>query len=307
MRLVSALLGFAAALAAQTVDGLVINSVTGVGVPDVEVQLRTSAAPADRPARAASSRQEASTDAQGRFRFEALESGNYDVSCRKGGFRMRAPVSLFITAENEPLRLGVPMVPDGRVAGRVTDSTGRPVPDARVVLAGEGRELAARSGEDGAFSFDSVAPGNFTLSARAPLDWEPPSPWNGQEQVWALTFYPNASSPRAAAQIHVDAGAEVADLEVKLLVSPVRHIRGVAVNACGDPSPGLVVHLTDDGEALLVERTATTRDDGTFDLAATDGNWLLHADAGDGDAAVRIDGHDIGGIRVALAVALCHR
>src|ERR1700678_485670 len=68
-----------AALAAQTVEGHVINAATGAGIPGVRVRIfATPGAPADG--------QSATTDAQGRFRIEGLEAGAYSARYTAAGF-----------------------------------------------------------------------------------------------------------------------------------------------------------------------------------------------------------------------------
>ena len=53
------------------------------------------------------------------------------------------------------------------LAGRIVDPQGAAVPGAQVTLSGAGRSRSARSGSDGAFSFDAVVAGRYTLTVSA--------------------------------------------------------------------------------------------------------------------------------------------
>ena len=62
--------------AAQTVDGHVVNSVTGIDIPGVAVNL----------IRAGLVTYSATTDAEGRFRIGAVEAGIYTANYTARGF-----------------------------------------------------------------------------------------------------------------------------------------------------------------------------------------------------------------------------
>src|SRR5580658_9519332 len=66
----------AVACAAQTVDGHVVNSVTGIDIPGVTVNL----------IRAGEVAYSATTDSQGHFRIEAVKAGAYTGSYLARGF-----------------------------------------------------------------------------------------------------------------------------------------------------------------------------------------------------------------------------
>jgi len=76
-----------AALARQAVDGHVVNSVTGVGVPKVAVNLIR----ADKVAYSAV------TDSQGNFRIDGVEAGSYMATYTARGFW---PIPNFLVDED---------------------------------------------------------------------------------------------------------------------------------------------------------------------------------------------------------------
>src|ERR1035438_6923310 len=76
MRLVGVMLACAAVLAAQTVEGTVVNPLTKAGVADADVRLLGKG----------DNNYAALTDAQGYFRFDNVLDGSYSLDCGKEGF-----------------------------------------------------------------------------------------------------------------------------------------------------------------------------------------------------------------------------
>src|SRR5262245_52732617 len=122
-RLAVLLLTAYAALA-QTVDGVLSDSVTRAPLHNVVVTL---AGPA---------RYHVTTDEAGAFRIGPVRPGNYVLNIVKAGYRLSASNrgSLHIDSDS---RLTVEMDPLGRVAGRLLYSDGRPAANAQLRISNQ--------------------------------------------------------------------------------------------------------------------------------------------------------------------------
>ncbi len=110
------------------------------------------------------------------FRTVADGEGRYRIVVPPREYTVRAEADGYASTEmpaaiTRPMRLDLRLHPAARIAGRVFErETGRPVPDAEVVIRPPGLEasvaVSTRAGDDGRFSFDSVAAGRYQISAR---------------------------------------------------------------------------------------------------------------------------------------------
>jgi hypothetical protein len=295
-----------AALAGQAVDGHVVNSVTGVGVPKVAVNLIR----ADKVAYSAI------TDSQGNFRIDGVEAGSYMATYTARGFW---PIPNFLVDEDferecgrcflaerggqpfqvgdgsDPLRLEVKMPPIGRIAGRVLDQAGDPVANAGILLhwgdswlckapscTGIFRET--KTNEKGEYSVaDLDVPGAWLLSAIAPSSWKP---------GWAQTFYPGVTDPQLAVRVMVRVGGDVSNLDIKLAALPVHRIRGVVLDPRGNPVGDATVTLRKSiGSPGLIRKT---RAGGAFEFeAVTEGEWRISPNADQVARPVELKAHDL--------------
>ena len=294
----------AAAFAAQTVDGHVVNSVTGADIPGVAVNL----------VRAGEAAYSATTDSEGHFRIEAVKAGAYTASYLARGFW---PIpNLFLdedferecgrcflvergdqpfqaTAGGDPVRLEVKMPPIGKISGRVLDYLEEPVPNASIQLHwGEswfckmpscsGISRQTKTNEKGEYSVtDLDVPGAWLLSAIAPSSWKPPESRDGQRLDWAQTFYPGVTDPQLAERVMVRIGGEISNLDIKLAAVPVHRIRGVVLDVSGNPAPKATVTLGKGiGSPALIRNT---RGDGTFEFeTVAEGEWRISTNVDQG-------------------------
>jgi hypothetical protein len=228
MKVVCLLLAGAAMLSAQVVEGSVSNSVTRIGVSDVQVRLQKTREPngaiglptqEQQVAEAQQDPYEALTDISGKFRIEGVKDGKYNVTWFREGFM---PVSSGFTQvevkAGDPLEVELKMMPLGRVTGRVLDGKKQPVPGAKLELSSISSGANTRvADDDGTFTIENVGGGTYTLLAYAPDELDPPEPVDGKQQAWAPTFYPGIVYPDSASKIVVPPGGEVTGLEINLL------------------------------------------------------------------------------------------
>jgi hypothetical protein len=301
-----------AAFAGQTVDGRVVNAVTGIGVPHAAVNF----------IRADEVAYSATTDSQGHFRIDTVGPGSYmatytargywpipnylvdedfERQCGRCFMAERGGQPFQVTAGGDPVRLEVKMSPIGKIAGRVLDDVGQPVANAGILLhwgdswlcelplcTGIFRET--KTNEKGEYSVtDLDVPGTWLLSAVAPSSWKP---------GWAQTFYPGVTDPRLAVRVMVRVGGDISNLEIKLAAVPVHRIGGVVLDTRGNPVPAATVELRKGVGSPAVTRS--TRNDGTFAFeAVTEGEWRITANADHGGAklwtaqSVHLEAHDL--------------
>jgi hypothetical protein len=287
----------AAAFAAQTVDGHVVNSVTGIDIPGVTVNLIQAGEVA----------YSTTTDSQGHFRIEAVKAGAYTASYLARGFWPipnlfvdedferecgrcflveRGGQPFQVTAGGDPVRLEVKVAPMGKISGRVLDYLEEPVPNASVQLHwGEswfckmpscsGISRQTKTNEKGEYSVtDLDVPGAWLLSAIAPSSWKPPESRDGQRLDWAQTFYPGVTDPQLAVRVMVRTGGEISNLDIKLAAVPVHRIRGVVLDVSGNRVPKATVTLGKGiGSPALIRNT---RGDGTFEFeTVAEGEWRI--------------------------------
>ena len=311
----------AVAFAAQTVDGHVVNSVTGIDIPGVAVHL----------VRAGELAHSATTDSQGHFRIEAVEAGTYTATYTARGFwpipnflvdedferecgrcfvAERGGQPIQVTAGGAPVSLEVKMPPIGKISGRVLDFVDQPVPNATLHLhwgdswlckmpSCTGIFRQTKTNEKGEYSVtDLDVPGTWLLSAIAPSSWKPPESRDDQRLDWAQTFYPGVTDPKLAVPVMVRIGGDISNLDIKLAEVPAHRIRGAVLDVKGNPVPKTTVTLAKGaGSPALIRNT---RDDGTFEFeAVAGGEWRISANVDPGGPKlwaaqwVQLKAHDL--------------
>src|SRR5690242_464440 len=158
----AALATFVAAQDTATVEGLVINKVTGAGIGDATVRFRASRA----------NHYETRTDETGAFRIAGVKPGDYDAGVEKSGyFPVDAAAFLVFPGDRRqyhvdptgaPLRLRLELNPPAVLKGRVIGTDGNPA-RASVEL-GKGRNVS--TDKEGFFIFENLSPGPYALLAR---------------------------------------------------------------------------------------------------------------------------------------------
>lgn len=298
-RFFCALMLLAACAAAQTVEGSVINSVTGNGIAAMRVEIRPAAGRTG---------YSTTTDAQGHFLVEGVQAGTYVASSSSPDYSLSGAPRVFqVTAGGSPVKLDVRMMPLPRISGRVVDGRGEGVAGARLELIGAGRLLEGSTDATGKFDL-RLLPGGYTLSVVPPVGLTPPNPEpdNDRVMVWTRTSYPGGAVPEAASKIVAQPGRVVSDIELKLQAVPVHAVRGVLLNPDGTPAPKVAITLSE--EAGQPAHRAESQSGGAFEFpAVVDGEWRLAAAAENDGMKLRVTqwiemaGHELEGVKLRLS------
>ena len=301
------LIGASAASLAQSippssVEGRVVNAVTGEPVGAAAVTKRLSPAGPLRAAAPGSPPFEINTsvDAQGRFAFQRVVAGSYEITVQSSRFVKLAPGSPtqplrfpIMVGENQQLKdFVVRLTPLSAISGRVLNPDGRPVPDVRVTASqwiyfspfGLGRSLrscgSAQTDARGEYSIASLAPGSYLISAEANSPGR--SPVQNAEDVPTMVsvFFGDGQSLEKATPVVAAPGAEAREVDIKFaIVSGVR-ISGKVVDPGGSPDQPHRVLLTPrvSGAPTYIA-PAVVAQDGSFAIHnAPAGSYVLQAE-----------------------------
>jgi len=200
---------------------------------------------------------EDSTDSDGRFSFERVSPGEYELIVRPGwrdeAKNLAASDPLVIEVIDGRIERGVKieLPPALSIKGMVVDSTGAAIEGASIAGARNGtrdpRPVRTKSREDGSFELGPVSVGTYTLSCTA-KDFSAPVPVEVE-----------VDESGGETRIVMDAGVEVRLLVLGTSGEPVRGARGQLT-----PLEGGAGVVTDVGGAFggLFSGRGSTGDDG---------------------------------------------
>jgi hypothetical protein len=282
------------AIAAQVVEGRVVNTATGAGIAGASVRLRPAGDSPD------GNGYDATTDPDGRFRIDAVKDGTYRARYSAKGF-ISVPhpggslPPFAVAGRGEPVRLEIKLQPLGKLFGRVKDGAGNPVPNATVWFVRAEKwckpplclplRLQSKTNEKGEYFVENLDPGPWLLSAAAPPSWNPPES-NGDERFgWAQTFYPGVTDPRLAEPVMLRTGGEQWNPDIKLTTITLHRVLGSVQDIHSHPVAKASVALDKDfGPGYKQD----TKDDGTFEFnVIPKGEWRLSASVEDGGVKLR--------------------
>jgi hypothetical protein len=237
-----------AAQETATVEGVVLNKVTGAGVGGVTVWFWSSG----------TNSYKAVTDDAGTFHLSELTEGDYSSSVQKSGYSDPAlneldpltdPPKRHISPGAEPARYRFELIPPAVLRGRVIGTDGNPA-RADVELA-PGRSVSTNS--DGSYAFENLTPGAYMLLAH-PKRTEHAAVNDEIRAEVVPTYYPSALDRSLAESITVRAGAELDGYEIRLQSAEVHRVRGVVLNPDGKPVAKARIQL----RAKIVETPGLT-------------------------------------------------
>jgi hypothetical protein len=231
----------------------------------------------------------ATSDPEGRFRFEYVKEGGYTPRFSADHFfaangNANGP-DFRVVAGAPPVRLEGRLTPNAHITGRVLDGRGEPVRAARIDLTLPKTFFAAQTDSQGRFDLDSViaGPSDYRLSALAPDGWNPPEadPDARKPRAWTRTYYPSVLRREDAAPLTLFPGIDIRDLEIRLLAVDVHAIRGLVVNTEDVPSAKVSLSLWEAGPRRDPAFKTESQPDGSFEFpAVAEGAWRLTATSG---------------------------
>jgi hypothetical protein len=222
----------------SSVQGIVVNALTGEGLRKATIILRSSDT-----VNGLSYAEEA--DANGRFRIDDVLPGEYSVSADRQSFFLRpdgapgAPAPRLKVAAGERVDgLLIKLAPTGVITGRVLDQDGDPVRGALVqvmqyvYVAGE-RQLRQTiqvvSKDKGDYRLFNLRPGTFFIRAmvgRNGPNWNQELVYSGHaSSEYAVTFFPSAVDTTSATPIQLNAGAELRGYDITMHSETTHHVR----------------------------------------------------------------------------------
>lgn len=253
-----------------SVSGNVTNRATGEGIEGAMVFMG-----AVKPSGPQREGQQVVTTEGGAFKIEGLADGEYVISPSKYGFYSLMLATVKVSGDT---RFDLQMFPPVSLRGRVLDPEGKPAEGVVVKLVGASPETMTN--EEGAFVIEDVPPGLWKVSA-TPVEAE----LKDEERV-VTTYYPSAVEPSQAQSIRVE-DAALSGYDIRLKTARVRTIRGVVVDAQGNPEQNATVVLfkrASVAEAIAWdpkppgEKHLLAGDDGSFEFReVAEGDWLLRA------------------------------
>ena len=239
-----ALVAFAPGATAQetaTVEGVVINKVTGAGIGGVTLWFWSSG----------TNSYKAVTDDAGTFHLSGLTEGDYSSSVQKSGYTvpgsndldaLQDPPKRHISPGAEPARYRFELIPPAVLRGRVIGPDGNPA-SASVEI---DPRRNVKTNADGSFAFENLTPGDYMLLARpirAGRAAEHSSEKDDIRTEVVPTYYPSALDRSLAESITVRAGAELEGYEIRLQSAEVHRVRGIVLDPDGKPATKARVEL----------------------------------------------------------------
>ncbi len=240
----------------------------------------------------------AASGLEGDFAFDQLPAGRYELVFRKTGYRTMpgpgAAVALRKNQKTDDLVFG--LWPLGAIEGRVLDSDGEPVPEARVrayhvrhrhtgvFLSPHGR---AESDDLGEYRIYDLAAGHYLIGVAPPRAGTPAAEYYANT---AGSFYPGVPGPSQALPLKLAWGQDLSGVDPRLAEGATYGVMGTVWDVSMDgPCPGCVVRavLIDGSLRVGLSNTARASREGLFVLRGLGpGDYRIIARRGGREGAV---------------------
>lgn len=207
----------------------------------------------------------ATTGADGEFRIDDVEPGQYRAEADRAGY-VRSPfgggpammggIPLTIAADRALSDLDFVLMPQSLVTGRVVDEDGDPLENVRVNVVQEmringqphlaGQRRGAVTDDRGEFRIWGVAPGSYLLSASAEERTRHVRGrliLQGRSETCPTTFYPDVTDPAEAQWVNVAMGAEMGGFELRMKPVAAYRVSGRVELPAGAEPHSVSVHI----------------------------------------------------------------
>ena len=232
-----------------SVEGRVINSLTGAPVPRANVMLRGVGD--EQPATSYGT----TSGADGSFSITGIRADTYWAEAKRAGFAMTANgghVRVALQAGDKKTGLEIQLAPTGAITGRVTDANGDPIEGASV--AADGATGWTTTDEKGRYRIGGLSPYKYRVEAihKGGVYGGPPEiRSDGTAEVHlAQTYYPGVLSKKEAGLVQVRPGAETSGIDIQLVQVPFVRVSGKIVGKPGGIPASLLVQEGTDTSQL---------------------------------------------------------
>jgi hypothetical protein len=240
-----------------TIEGTVIDAFTAQPLRGVDVKLIASSPGVSTPA-------PASTDPDGRFMFGGLSAGRYLVLASHNGYvdnhidnRRFVP----LTSGQRVKDIVVRLVPDGAIAGHITNEAGKPFPGVSVAAMRptymhgrrqliETSRAVAITNQAGEYRIADLPPGKYYIRAKPPASLKTKP---GSDRAYVPVYYPATNELARSVGLTLRVGEDLAGIDMNLAPARTVRIRGRVINARTSlPSTEAeVTLLSDQGETVF--------------------------------------------------------
>ena len=224
-------------------EGTAVDATTGEALPKVTVKLV-------RESSQQSSGYVRTTDASGRFRFEGVAAGDYELVGDRPGYLegqfgatkpVGAGITLHLKAGDELSELPLKLTRFSVVSGKVLDEDGEPVSGARINAISTfwargqreyGTTEQGTTNDRGEYRISGLSPGRYYFrvsTGDARFTREPGGPVESLLPV----FYPDSLTIDHAAGVQLEPAQNLDGIDFKLKTGPVFQIRGAIKTARG--------------------------------------------------------------------------
>jgi hypothetical protein len=238
----------------------------------------------------------ATTDGNGRFSVDWLDDGEYQVEVSKTAHVAAddRPWSEPHSTERVSVSGGVAdevrlaLASGGIISGTIVDAAGEPLQGVRVralrLRSENGHFVAVATGWDrstderGRYRLFGLASGSYVVVAS--IGAEASGIDRAQHRGFAQSYFPGTPSIESAQTVRVQAGAELAALDLTIAPTFTARVTGRALDSDGEPLVGRVqLAISHHASAITTEPVATrVNADGTFELTGVPpGTYAVHA------------------------------